>query len=72
MSKTKLEIIQDDYEWIVKIIRSSETYFQCECCDKLIKNFVMKYNDHAKMGDILKDILLKQRQFLNNIFDEQG
>ena len=66
MSKTKLEIIQSDYEWVVKIIRSSETEFQCESCNNLINNFVMKYDEHSKMGDILR----KQRNYLIGLFDE--
>lgn len=70
MSKTKLEIIQSDYEWVVKIICSSETEFQCESCNNLINNFVMKYDEHSKMGDILKDILRKQRNYLIGLFDE--
>ena len=69
MSKTKLEI-HNDYEWIVKVIRSSITDFQCESCNNLINNFVMKYDEHSKMGEILREVLCEQRNYLNNLFDE--
>ena len=65
-----------NYDWILKIIQSSITKFQCNACDNLVKQFETLYCSNAKdldrkqMVTLLQQHLANQREVLNNILDD--
>ena len=73
----KFQEVLSNYDWVLKIIHSSITRFQCDSCENLIKSFETRYVtsdkdiDRKEMVSLLKENLLRQRELLNNIIDDE-
>lgn len=70
MLKDNLPQVKANYDWIIRIIRSAETEFQCDACENLIKNFENAHPKYIKMGSIMHDVLIYQREFINKEHEE--
>ena len=63
--------INNNYEWVLRIIRTSTTDFHIESCRNMIEIFKKKYPEHINMADILEDVLRKKHIEINELWPEE-
>ena len=63
--------INNNYEWVLRTIRTSTTEFHIESCRNMIEIFKKNYPKHINMADILEDVLRKKQIEINELWPEE-
>lgn len=63
--------INNNYEWVLRIIRTSTTEFHIESCRNMIEIFKKNYPNHTNMANILEDVLRQKHIELNQLWPEE-
>ena len=63
--------INNNYEWVLRAIRTSTTEFHIESCRNMIEIFKKNYPEHINMADILEDVLRKKHIEINELWPEE-
>ena len=63
--------INNNYEWVLRIIRTSTTDFHIESCRNMIEIFKKNYPNHINMANILEDVLRQKHIELNELWPQE-